>query len=345
MAKPKRTRPKQVSKAMRLMDLVTGKWVGQAISVAAELGIADVVGNGSKSAAEIAKAVNASEDGVYRLLRALAGVGLFIGSDKRKFKLTPLGKLLRRDSVETVRGFACFTGHNSTWLPWGELRHSVRTGEPAFDHVFGVPIFEYLGKTPEASAVFDGAMTSLSTFESTSVVSAYDFSRFGTVVDIAGGRGLLIATILKANRKTRGILFDLPHVTSGAADMLRERGVADRCQIVSGDFFTSVPSGADAYIMKHIIHDWDDERAGQLLRNCHRAMPLGAKLLLVDVAIPNGNGAHYGKLLDLEMLALTPRGRERTKEEFCDLLKQSGLRLTRVIPTATYLSVVEAVKA
>jgi hypothetical protein len=345
MAKPKRAPAKEQSQAMRLMNLTTGKWVGQAISVAAELGIADVLGNGSKSAAGIAKAVNASEDGVYRLMRALASVGLFAASEKRKFKLTSLGKLLRSDSVESVRGFACFTGHSSTWSPWGELRHSVRTGVPAFDHVFGVPIFEYLAKTPEASGVFDAAMTSLSTFESKAVINAYDFSRIGTIVDVAGGRGLLVAAILEANRKTRGILFDLPHVTSGAPAMLRERGVADRCEIVSGDFFTSVPSGADAYIMKHIVHDWDDERASQLLRNCCRAMRSGAKLLVVDVVIPKGAGSQYGKFLDLEMLVLTPLGRERTRDEFRDLLQQSGLRLSRVIPTASYLSVVEAVKA
>jgi hypothetical protein len=345
MTNPKRARAKEISQATLLMNLISGKYLSQAISVAAELGVADVLGNGVKSAAEIAAAVNASEDGVYRLMRALASVGLFKPSDKRKFKLTPLGKLLRRDSVTSVRGFSCLIGHNSTWLPWGDLRHSVRTGEPAFDHVFGVPIFEYLGKTPEASAVFDAAMTSLSTFESTAVVNACNLSRIGTIVDIAGGRGYLIAAILKANRKTRGILFDLPHVTSGAAELLRERGVAARCEIVSGDFFTSVPDGADAYIMKHIIHDWDDERAAQILRTCHRAMPSGARLLLVDVVIPTGNGLPYGKLLDLEMLVMTPRGRERTREEFRDLLKQSGFRLTRVTPTSTYLSVVEAIKA
>jgi hypothetical protein len=186
MAKPKRAHAKEQSQAMHLMNLTTGKWVSQAIAVAAELGIADALGDGFKSAAEIAKAVNASEDGIYRLMRALASVGLFTASEKRKFKLTSLGKLLRSDSVESVRGFACFTGHNSTWSPWGELRHSVRTGAPAFDHVFGVPIFEYLGKTPEASGVFDAAMTSLSTFESKAVINAYDFSRIGTIVD---GRG------------------------------------------------------------------------------------------------------------------------------------------------------------
>jgi O-methyltransferase/methyltransferase family protein len=186
---------------MRLMNLETGKWVTMAMSVAAELGVADVLGNGSKSVAEIAAAVNASEDGVYRLLRALASVGLFTVSEKHKFKLTPMGKLLRRDSVESVCGYSHFMGHKSTWLPWGELRHSVRTGEPAFDHVFGAPLFEYLGTTPEASAVFDGAMTSLSTFESRAVVKAYDFSGIGTIVDVAGGTGFLIAAILKATER------------------------------------------------------------------------------------------------------------------------------------------------
>jgi predicted O-methyltransferase YrrM len=155
----------------------------------------------------------------------------------------------------------------------------------------------------------------------------------------------MIMTILKANTKMRGVLFDLPHVTAGAAALLRSGGVADRCQIVSGDFFTSVPEGGDAYIMKHILHDWDDERAIQILRNCHSAMRRGGKVLIVDAVIPPGNAAHFGKLLDLEMLALTPRGRERTQAEFRDLLQRSGFKLRRVIPTETHLSVVEGVRA
>jgi hypothetical protein len=164
-------------------------------------------------------------------------------------------------------------------------------------------------------------------------------------VDVAGGHGLMLATILKANRRMRGILFDLPHVTAGATALLRSGGVADRCQIISGDFFASVPAGGDAYVMKHIIHDWDDERAAQILLSCHRAMRPGGKVLIVDAVIPPGNGAHFGKLLDLEMLVLTSRGRERTRAEFRELLRRSGFRLRRVVATETHLSVVEGVRA
>jgi SAM-dependent methyltransferase len=344
MAKTRRAPAKKASTPMTLMNLTAGKWVSQAIAVAAELGVADLLKDGPRTAADIARKANASEDGVYRLLRALGSVGLFAETGHRKFRLTPLGKLLRTDSPEALGGYARFTGHESTWRPWGELRHSVRTGEPAFDQVFAMPVFEYFAKVPEAAAVFDAAMTSISTLESKAVVAAYDFSGIHTLVDVAGGHGLLIATILKANRRMRGILFDLPHVASGATALLRRGGVADRCQVVSGDFFASVPEGGDAYVMKHIIHDWDDERATQILRNCYRAMRPGGKLLIVDAVIPPGNGAHFGKLLDLEMLVLTPRGRERTQAEFRELLERSGFRLRRVVATETHLSVVEGVR-
>jgi ubiquinone/menaquinone biosynthesis C-methylase UbiE len=207
-----------------------------------------------------------------------------------------------------------------------------------------MPIFEYFAKMPESAAVFDAAMTSISTWESKAVVAAYDFSGINTLVDVAGGHGLMLATILKANRKMRGILFDLPHVTAGATALLQSAGVADRCEIVSGDFFASIPEGSDAYIMKHIIHDWDDDRASEILQNCHRVMQRRGKVLIVDAVIPPGNRAHFGKLLDLEMLVLTPRGRERTQAEFRALLKRSGFRLRRVVPTETHLSVVEATR-
>jgi len=329
---------------MTFMNLTAGKWVSGATAVAVELGIADLLKDGTKTVAQIARSVNASEDGVYRLLRALGSVGLFAETGSRRFRLTPLGKLLRTDPQRALGTYARFVGHESTWRPWEKLAHSVRTGEPAFDHVFAMPIFDYFAKMPEAAAVFDGAMTSISTWESKAVVAAYDFSEIGTLVDVAGGHGLMIMTILKANRNMRGILFDLPHVTAGAAMLLRSGGVADRCQIFSGDFFTSVPEGGDAYIMKHIIHDWDDERAIQILRNCHSVMRRGGKVLVVDAVIPPGNATHFGKLLDLEMLALTPRGRERTQAEFRDLLQRSGFKLKRVISTETHLSVVEGVR-
>ncbi|HEX3234120.1 MAG TPA: methyltransferase [Gemmatimonadales bacterium] len=341
MPKPRPAPAKKASDAMILINLTAGKWVSQAIAVAAELGIVDLLKDGPKAAADIARAANASEDGVYRLLRALGSVGLFAETGERRFRLTPLGKRLRTDSPEAIGGYARFIGHESTWRPWGELRHSVHTGEPAFDQVFGMPIFEYYARMPEAAAVFDAAMTSISTFESQAVVAAYDFSGVGTLVDVAGGHGLLITAILKTNRRMGGILFDLPHVTAGAPALLQSRGLADRCQIVSGDFFEFVPEGGDAYIMKHIIHDWDEERATQILRNCHRAMRPGGKVLIVDAVIPAGNAAHFGKLLDLEMLVLTPRGRERTKVEFQNLLQRSGFRLRRVVSTESHLSVVE----
>src|SRR5437763_11167334 len=344
MRKQRHAGAKKISGAMTFMNLTAGKWVSQAIAVAAELGIADLLKKGTKTAAQIARSASASEDGVYRLLRALGSVGLFAETGNRTFRLTRLGKLLCADSPQALGAYARFVGHESTWRPWGELGHSVRTGEPAFDRVFAMPIFEYFGKMPEAAAVFDAAMTSISTWESKAVVAGYDFSGINTLVDVAGGHGLMLATILRANRKMRGILFDLPHVTAGATALLRRAGVADRCEIVSGDFFASVPEGSDAYIMKHIIHDWDDDRASEILQNCHPAMQRRRKLLLVRAAIPPGNRAHFGKLLDLEMLVLTPRGRERTQAEFRALLKRSGFRLRRVVPTETHLSVVEATR-
>jgi O-methyltransferase domain/Dimerisation domain len=344
MPKQRHAGAKKKARAMIFINLTAGKWVSQAIAVAAELGIADLLKEGPKTAAQVARSANASADGVYRLLRALGSVGLFAETGNRRFRLTPLGKLLCTEVPQALGAYARFVGHESTWRPWGELGHSVRTGQPAFDRVFAMPIFEYFAKMPEAAAVFDAAMTSISTWESKAVVAAYDFSGISTLIDVAGGHGLMLTTILKANRKMRGVLFDLPHVTAGATRLLRSGGVANRCQIVSGDFFTSVPEGGDACIMKHIIHDWDDERAIQILRNCHCAMQRGGKVLIVDAVIPSGNAAHFGKLLDLEMLALTPRGRERTRAEFRDLLQRSGFKFRRVIPTETHLSLVEGVK-
>jgi hypothetical protein len=327
-----------------MMGLLAGKWVAQAIGVAAELGIADLLKSGARTSKAIAEAVNASEDGIYRLLRALASIGLFAESAQRRFRLTSLGKLLCSDGPNSCAGYAALGVHDVTWRPWGELRHSVRTGEPAFDRIFGMSAFDYLAQSSDAARVFDRAMTSISTFESRAVVRAYDFSKIGTLVDIAGGHGLLLGTILAANRRLRGILFDLPHVTAGAPAVLEGLGVAGRYEIVSGDFFTSVPEGGDAYVLKHIVHDWDDERAARLLGNCHRAMRPGARLLIVDASILPGNHPHLGKLLDLEMLVMSPKGRERSAAEFGTLLRQAGFRLRRIVPTETLVSVIESVR-
>jgi hypothetical protein len=256
-----------------------------------------------------------------------------------------MGQFLRSDHPESVAGYARFTAHDVTWRPWGQLGYSVKTGMPAFDHVFGTSIFEHFSRNPEAAAVFDDAMTSISTTEASATSEAYDFKGIEMLMDVAGGHGLLLATVLRRHKKMRGMLFDLPHVAAGAAATFARAGIAGRVRIESGDFFKELPSGADAIIMKHIIHDWDDDSATRILQACHRALGSRGKVLIVDPVVPTGNVPHYGKLLDLEMLVLTPRGRERTKAEFTRLLRGAGFSLSRVIATDSPLSIVEAVKA
>ena len=327
-----------------LFQMVVGKWISQAIGTAVEIGVADQLAKGARRCSDIALEAEVSEDALYRLLRALASVGLLAESANRRFKLTPMGRLLRRDHPESVAGYALFVAHDSTWLPWGRLGYSVKSGLPAFDEVFGVPIFEYFAKNPAAASVFDEAMTSISTVEAGAACDAYDFKGIETLMDVAGGHGLLLATALRRHKKMRGVLFDLPHVVAGATATFTHAGITGRVRIESGDFFKELPSGADAIIMKHIIHDWDDDSATRILQACHRALGSRGKVLIVDPVVPPGNVPHYGKLLDLEMLVLTPRGRERTKVEFARLLGSAGFRLARVVPTKTPLSIVEAVK-
>ena len=328
-----------------LFQMVIGKWISQAIGTVVQIGIPDELRNGARRCGELARKADVSEDGLYRLLRALASVGLFTEGADRRFKLTPMGQLLRSDHPQSAAGYARFMAHDSTWRPWGQLHYSVTTGLPAFDHVFGQPVFEYFAKNPEAAAVFDDAMTSISTTEAQATVDAYDFKGIRTLMDVAGGHGLLLATVLRRHKAMRGVLFDLPHVAAGAAATFARTGVSSRVHTESGDFFKELPSGADAIIMKHILHDWDDESATRILQACHRSLGPRGKVLIVDTVVPAGNVPHYGKLLDLEMLVLTPRGRERTKAEFARLLRGAGFRLARVIATKSPLSVVEAVKA
>ena len=328
-----------------LFQMVIGKWISQALGTVVEIGVPDQLAKGARRCSDIAREAGVSEDGIYRLLRALARLGLFVESAGRRFKLTGMGQMLRRDHPESLAGFARFVGHDSTWRPWGQLDYSVKTGMPAFDHVFNVPIFEYYSRNPEAAAVFDDAMTSISAAEARAASDAYDFKGVDTLMDVAGGHGLLLATVLRRQKKMRGVLFDLPHVAAGAAATFARAGITGRVRVESGDFFKELPSGADAMLMKHIVHDWDDDSATQILQACHRALGPRGKVLIVDTVVPSGNTPHYGKLLDLEMLVLTPRGRERTKAEFTRLLRGAGFRLSRVIATESPLSIVEAVKA
>lgn len=334
--------PGELPPNLELMQMIVGKWAHQAIYTAAELGIADRLKDGPRTSAEVARDCGANDDAVYRLMRALGTLGVLEEREGRVFALTPMGECLRSDSPQSLRGFARFVGYAPTWTAWGELVHSVRTGQPGFEHAYGGEnLFEWYTKHPDESAIFDEAMTAVSTTEAGAAAAAFDFSGIGTLADVGGGRGYLLATILARNPKMQGILFDLPHVVAGAPPLLREHGVEDRVRVQGGSFLETAPGGADAIIMKHIIHDWNDDDSIRILRNCHRALPKSGRVLVVEAVVPPPDQPGWAKLLDLEMLVLTPRGRERTEQEYADLFERTGFRLTRVVPTASTVQVVE----
>jgi C-methyltransferase len=337
--------PQEPEALATLRQMIHGNWVSKAISVAADLGIADVLRAGPRSSEEIARETQATEDGVYRLLRALSVVGVFAELDGRRFALTSISEYLRSDRPDSVRGLARLPGHDAFWRAWGELGYGVRTGHPVFEHVFGMPIFEHLARDAEAAAVFNDAMTSISAHEADAVAAAYDFSGISRLADVAGGHGMLLATLLQKNPELRGVLFEMPHALEGARRLFQERDVAARCEVVSGDFFKTVPPDCDAYLMKHIIHDWDDARSIAILATCRKAMKPKSRLLVVDIVIPPPGEPHFGKLLDLEMMAMTQHGKERTRDEFEALYRRANLRLSRIVPTNAPVSVVEGIPA
>jgi len=227
---------------------------------------------------------------------------------------------------------------------WGNLLYSVQSGKTAFDHIYGKPIFEHLSENPESAAIFDQAMTSVHGRETGPLVEAYDFSDIKTIADIGGGNGTLIAAVLDRHPGMNGILFDLPHVVERAVPALEEAGLSQRCQTASGDFFESVPVGADVYLMRHIIHDWDDDKAVKILTNCCNALPAGGKVLIAESVVEPGNNPSFAKLLDLTMMVL-PGGKERTADEYRELLESAGFQLSRIVPTDSDLSIVEGIKA
>jgi hypothetical protein len=322
-----------------ITQMIFGKWVAMALSVAAKLRVADALAAGPQDIAELAEKTGTHAPSLFRVLRALASVGVFAEEADGRFRQTPLSEVLRAGVPGSMRAVADYCGADWSWRPWGHLLDTVRTGRTAFDEVFGEQAFEYLAKHPEESAVFNEGMTGFSMQESPAVAEAYDFSPFGTVVDVGGGHGHLICTILKKYPGPKGVVFDSAHVAEGATPRIAEAGLAGRCRAEGGDFFRSVPAG-DAYVMKHIIHDWPDDKSTTILRNCRAASNPGAKLVLVEMVIPPGNGPSPGKLLDLEMLVIAS-GKERTEAEYAELLAGAGWRLTRVVPTKAPTSVIE----
>ncbi|MHC4170196.1 MAG: methyltransferase, partial [Planctomycetota bacterium] len=306
-----------------------------------ELGIADLVKESPRTAEELAMHTNAHGPALYRVLRALTSVGIFDEDADQRFSLTPLAESLRRDVPDSLRAFGIMMGAEF-YQSWGNLLYSVQTGEQGFQKKFGVPFFQYMTEHPDRHSIYDAAMMVHGIAETDPMLDAYDFSAFETVVDIGGGNGSLMAAILKRHPAIKGIMFDLPAVADRSRTTISGLGLSDRCEIVGGDFFTSVPV-ADAYVLRHVIHDWEDEEAIEILRNCREAMNPRGRILAVETVIPPMNEPCFGKWLDLMMLIVG--GRERTEEQYRRLFSLAGLKLSRVVSTAHEVSVIEGIKA
>lgn len=326
-----------------MFQLLNGVYITGAISCLARLGVPDLVEHGPKSAYELATAVGADPRALYRLMRATASVGVLSEGPDGKFSETPLSAVLRSNANPTLRGFAIM--HSRDWhgLGWSHLDYCVRTGKQALDKIYGTPIFQFFEQHPEEAQLFNQSMTDLSTIDGPAVADAYSFDGIRSIVDVGGGHGLLLATILARNPQMKGTLHEVAHVVAGAKDGPL-KPMMDRCTLASGDMFSAVPAGADAYIMKHIIHDWPDEVCIKILKACRKGVNPGGKLLVVDNVIQPGNDFAPGKFLDLQML-IFPGGCERTEKQFRELFGAAGWQLSRVIPTAVPESIVEGVPA
>jgi O-methyltransferase/methyltransferase family protein len=324
-----------------LARLVDGFRVTQTIHACVDLGIPDLLADGERAADDLADASGADPSALYRLLRALASLGIVFEADGRRFSLTELGEPLRSDVPGSLRGWVRLQGRDYLWRSWGNLANAIRDGENSFRALHGTDIWTWRADHPEESAIFDDAMRSMTSGANVAILAAYDFGRFGTIVDVAGGNGTLIAALLAAHPTLRGVLFDQPHVVSGAEPVLRGAGVLDRCEVVAGSFFDSVPEGGDAYVLKWIIHDWEDEESVAILSTCRAAMGPDAVVLLIerDLGPPNENAV--AKLADLNMFVM-PGGRERTLDEYAALFDRAGLQFTAAHPTTTGHLVIEA---
>lgn len=324
------------------MQIAFGAMMSQALGVAARLGIADLLTAGPRTVSSLAADTSANEGALYRVLRSLSGYGVFRETSPNVFENTPVSDTLRSGVPGSMRNCAIFCSEPWHFQVWANMPQSVMTGDPVWKHALGSDVFDWFAQNPDAAAVFNNTMTEMSEGAAPAVVEAYDFSGIETLADIAGGHGFLLSQILKANPNINGILFDMEQVVDGADILLQKEGVAGRIKKISGDFFREVPS-ADAYIMKHIIHDWEDEKAIQILKNIHAAMNGSGRVLLVEGVVPEGNGPHMSKMIDLEMLTSTG-GIERTAGEYGRLFDAAGFRLSRIVPTKSAFDVVEAVK-
>jgi O-methyltransferase domain/Dimerisation domain len=326
-----------------MFQLLQGAFTVGAIACLAQLGVPDLLEGEPKTADKLAEEVGADPRALYRLMRATASLGVLSEGPDGKFSQTPLSSVLRTKASPSLRAFATMHGREWHEMGWSNLAYCVKSGKQALEKTYGMPIFEYFTQNKEEGELFNRAMSDLSSIDAPAIAAGYSFEHIQSIVDVGGGHGLLLATILQRNPHMRGILYDLEHVIEGAKTGPLQP-VLDRCTLASGDMFASVPHGVDAYIMKHILHDWPDDICVKILKACRKGVNAGGKLLAVDNVIQPGNDFAPGKFLDLQML-IFPGGRERTEKEFRELFAEAGWRLTRVIPLPVPESIVEGVPA
>src|SRR6185312_4053903 len=339
----KNTAGQQPDPVQHLMQFASGYVPSAVLWVIAELNIADLLKNGPRPVSELAKETRTNEDALYRSLRLLAMVGIFAETQPRHFILTPAADLLRTDVKGSMRDMVVWVGDPMHFRVASEWLHSVKTGQPTIEHMVGKPAFDYFAEEPIEFDRFHRAMTTMSAMAIHAVLEVYDFSPFSAIVDVAGGHGFVLCEILRRNPKASGVLFDLPQVKAGGDQRIEQCGLGSRCRTASGDFFKSVPEGGDLYVMKNIIHDWDDDKAIPILRNCRKALEgkKHGRVVLLELVVPEGNVPHMSKILDIEMLFF-PGGRERTEKQYAELFAKAGLSLTRIVPTKSPYSVIEA---
>ncbi len=327
----------------QLIQMGTASWVSAVVYAAAKLGLADQLATEPKNATELAGPMQLHASSLHRLMRTLAGLGILTERDAQRFALTSLGEALKTGAPGSARATLIAFG-GTFWHGWEEILYSLETGYTGFDKAHGMPLFEYLSQHPADASYFNEAMIGFHGDEPLAVAQAYDFLRFKNVVDVGGGTGNLLSAILSSHAGLRGVLFDRPYVVLEAPSLLKARGVEDRVMIEAGDFFETVPSGGDAYLLSHVIHDWNEDRCLTILGHCRKAIKPDGRLLIVEMVLPAGDTPHPGKVLDMVMLVF-PGGQERTEAEYASLLGKAGFRLSRVVPTASAVSVVEAVPA
>jgi hypothetical protein len=326
----------------QLIQMGSAHWVSRIVYAAAKLGLADLLKDGPKSAEELAGPTGTHAPSLHRLMRTLASLGILTGREGQRFALTPLGEALQTGAPGSARATLLTFGGPAFSAGFENIMHSLETGRTGFEKAMGMPAFDYLAQHPQEASLFSETMVGFHGAEPAAVAEAYDFSDAGTVVDVGGATGNLLAAVLTRHAGPRGVLFDLPHVVAEAPALLQARGDESRVSIESGSFFDRVPEGGDIYMLSHVIHDWSESQCLEILGHCRKAMKPDGRLLLIEMVLPPGDTPHPGKILDIVMLVL-PGGQERTQEEYATLLAKAGFRLQRVIPTASAVSVIEAV--